>query len=183
MDVELVLRAQGGDEVAFAAIVERSYVRMRAAAYRIVRDPHLAEDATQVALLGVWRKLPKLRDPARFEAWSYRFLVNACADEARRMRRSLPDLPATGEPQVADEHGSVSNRDELDRALEALSVEQRSVIVLRYFLDLKLEDVAEALGVPVGTVKSRLSRAMAVLRDALQAEEPGSVATRREAVS
>ncbi len=183
MDIDLVVRAQRGDEAAFAAIIERSYVRMRAAAYRIVRDPHLAEDATQVALLGVWRKLPKLRDPARFEAWSYRFLVNACADEARRTRRSLPDLPATVEPQAADEHGAVSHRDELDRALEALSVDQRSVIVLRYFLDLKLEDVAEALGVPAGTVKSRLSRAMAVLRDALQAEEPSSVATQREAVS
>ncbi len=176
MDTELVIRAQQGDEAAFAALTEGVYVRLRAVAYRILRDPHLAEDATQVALVGIWRKLPKLRDPARFEAWSYRFLVNACADEARWRRRSLPDLPSTTEPAAPDQFIGVLARDELARAFGALSVEQRAVIVLRHYLDLKLEDVAEALGVPVGTVNSRLNRAMARLRDALQTEEQPSAA-------
>ncbi len=180
MDVELVIRAQRGDEAAFAAITEAVYVRMRAVAFRILRDPHQAEDATQVALLGIWRKLPKLRDPARFEAWSYRFLVNACADEARRARRSLPDLPTSREPTAPDELSAVLNRDQLDRAFAQLNVDQRAVIVLRHFLDLKLEDVAEALGVPVGTVNSRLNRATAKLRDALQTEGSPSPAVPRE---
>jgi len=176
MDTELVIRAQRGDEAAFAVITQGLYVRLRAVAYRIVRDPHLAEDATQVALLGIWRKLPRLRDPARFEAWSYRFLVNACADEARRTRRALPDLRSTREPVAPDELGSILSRDQLERAFGVLSVEQRAVIVLRHYLDLKLEDVAEALGVPVGTVNSRLNRALAKLRDVLQAEgTPSSV--------
>jgi RNA polymerase sigma factor (sigma-70 family) len=171
MDTELVIRAQRGDEAAFAAITEGVYVRLRAVAYRILRDPHLAEDATQSALLDIWRKLPRLRDPARFEAWSYRFLVNACADEARRSRRSLPDLPSMSEPTAPDQFIGVLARDELARAFSALNVDQRAVIVLRHYLDLKLEDVAEALGVPVGTVNSRLNRATAKLRDALQTEE------------
>jgi RNA polymerase sigma-70 factor (ECF subfamily) len=183
MDTELVARAQRGDEAAFAVITEGSYVRLRAVAYRILRDPHLAEDATQIALLGIWRKLPRLRDPARFEAWSYRFLVNACADEARRTRRALPDLPTTQEPQAPDELGAVHARDQLKRAFGDLSVEQRAVIVLRHFLDLKREDVAEALGVPVGTVDSRLNRAMAKLRDTLQTEEPRSSAISQEVAS
>ena len=84
MDRELVIRAQGGDEAAFAAITAASYGRLQQVAYRILRDRHLAEDATQQALVKIWRKLPTLRDPAKFEGWSYRFLVNACMAEARR---------------------------------------------------------------------------------------------------
>jgi RNA polymerase sigma-70 factor, ECF subfamily len=183
MDTDLVIRAQRGDEAAFAAITSGVYVRLRAAAYRILRDPHLAEDATQVALLGIWRKLPTLRDPARFEAWSYRFLVRACADEARRTRRALPDTPVMPEPIAPDEYGGVFRRDELERAFAVLNVEQRAVIVLRHFLDLKLEDVAQALGVPLGTVNSRLNRAMAKLRDALGAEEPGAAVAPWEVAS
>ena len=86
----------------------------------------------------------------------------------------FPDLPTTQEPTAPDQFGSVLARDQLDRAFADLSVEQRAVIVLRHFLDLKREDVAEALGVPVGTVDSRLGRAMAKLRDTLQTEEPRS---------
>lgn len=183
MDRGLVARAQRGDETAFAVITQGVYVRLRAVAYRILRDPYLAEDATQVALLGIWRKLPRLRDPARFEAWSYRFLVNACADEARRTRRALPDWPATAEPMAPDPFGAVLARDQLEHAFGRLTVEQRAVIVLRHFLDLKREDVAEALGVPVGTVDSRLSRAMTKLRDALQTEEPRASAISQEVAS
>jgi RNA polymerase sigma-70 factor (ECF subfamily) len=86
-------------------------------------------------------------------------------------------------PLAPDPLGAVLARDQLEHAFERLTVEQRAVIVLRHFLDLKREDVAEALGVPVGTVDSRLSRAMAKLRDALRAEEPISPAISQEVAS
>jgi RNA polymerase sigma-70 factor (ECF subfamily) len=174
MDTQLVIRAQRGDEAAFAAISEATYVRLRAVAYRILRDPGLAEDATQIALVGIWRKLPRLRDPGRFEAWSYRILVNACADEARRRSRSVTAIRLDGEPAAGpaapDRMGAIDDRDLLERAFSCLSVEQRAVVVLRHYLDLTLEDVATALGVPVGTVNSRLSRAMSKLRAAMGSE-------------
>lgn len=174
MDTELVIRAQRGDEAAFATITQEIYVRLRSTAFRILRDPYLAEDATQQALIGIWRKLPRLREPARFDAWSYRFLVNACADEARRSRRSLPDLSISREPIAPDVFGVVNDRDQLERGFRSLSVDQRAVIVLRHFLDLTLEDTADALGIPVGTVNSRLSRAIAKLRVALDVDDPST---------
>lgn len=179
MDPQLVIRAQAGDEGAFATIVETIYPRFRSVAYRIVRDPFLAEDATQQALLRIWRKLPRLRDPARFEAWSYRFVVHACADAARR-QRSLPILVAFREPVAADEIQQVDDRDQLERGFERLSLDQRAVIVLHHYLDLTLEDTAVALGVPVGTVNSRLGRAMSKLRDALRPDASTHHATRLE---
>jgi RNA polymerase sigma factor (sigma-70 family) len=180
MDIQLVIRAQQGDEAAFAAITESAYVRMRSTAYRILRDRDLAEDATQQALVGIWRKLPKLSDPARFDAWSYRFLVHACSDEARRSSRSRVGLVAMREPIAQDDFSAVNDRDQLERAFTTLSVDQRATIVLRHFLDLTLEDTAEVLGVPVGTVKSRLNRALGKLRVALEVDDPISLPTPQE---
>lgn len=87
MDSALVFRAQHGDQEAFASLAAACGDRLHAVAHRILRDVHLAEDATQQALFAIWQDLPRLRDPARFEAWSYRLLVNACYDEVRRTRR------------------------------------------------------------------------------------------------
>ena len=92
MDTDLVIRAQHGDEEAFASLAVAAGDRLHAVAHRILRDIDLAEDATQQALLTVWRDLPQLRDPARFDAWSYRLLVRACYAEARRTRRWSPNL-------------------------------------------------------------------------------------------
>jgi RNA polymerase sigma-70 factor, ECF subfamily len=181
MDTRLVIRAQRGDEAAFAAITESAYVRLRRVAYRILRDPDLAEDATQSALVGIWRKLPRLRDPARFDAWSYRFLVNACADEARRRNRSVTEVRVGAEPVAPDGTSMIDDRDQLERGFRCLSVDQRAVIVLRHYLDLTLDDTATALGVPVGTVNSRLSRAMAKLRSAMGPDESGPRSTQLEA--
>jgi RNA polymerase sigma-70 factor (ECF subfamily) len=172
MDPQLVIQAQRGDEAAFAAITESVYVRLRSVAYRILRDPHLAEDATQQALLGIWRKLPRLRDPSRFDAWSYRFLVNACADEARLKRRALPVLIAPSEPVAADEVAAVDDREQLERGFGRLSMEHRVVIVLHHYLGMSVSDIADALDIPAGTVRSRLDRAMANLRLALRAGPP-----------
>jgi RNA polymerase sigma-70 factor (ECF subfamily) len=115
MDTRLVVRAQRGDEVAFAAITRASSGRFKQIAFRVLRDRHLAEDATQAALVEVWRTLPKLHDPRRFEAWSYRVLVHACYREARRYRRSFGVEPGEQGSTAPDELAAVNDRDQLER--------------------------------------------------------------------
>ena len=179
MDTELVTRAQRGDEGAFTSLAVAVGDRLHAVAHRILRDTDLAEDATQQALLNVWRDLPQLRDPARFEAWSYRLLVRACYAEGRRTRRWSPNmrlLPAD-EPMAADGLSTVVDRDQLERGFRRLSIDHRAVVVLHHYLDMPLDLVAETLGVPEGTVRSRLHYAMRGLRAALDAD---ARPTRRE---
>jgi RNA polymerase sigma-70 factor (ECF subfamily) len=175
MDPQLISQAREGDEAAFAAVTRAIGGRLHAVALRILREPSLAEDAMQQALLYIWRKLPTLREVARFEAWAYRLLVNACADEARRQRRALPDLPFVREPTAADHSGRVGDRDQLERAFARLSIDHRAVVVLHHYMDLTIEDTADALGISTGTAKSRLHRAMAKLRVALAPDAPGTV--------
>src|SRR6187402_3764284 len=115
MDPELVIRAQRGDGEAFASLAVACGDRLHAIAHRILRDVDLAEDATQQALLAIWQDLPQLRDPARFEAWSYRLLVRACYAESRKERRWAPNLrllPAD-ESITEDDLSSVVDRDQL----------------------------------------------------------------------
>jgi RNA polymerase sigma-70 factor (ECF subfamily) len=172
MDTDLVKLAQNGDKGAFTALAAARADRFLAASHRILRDFSLAEDATQQALLSIWRDLPQLRDPARFDAWSYRLLVRACYAEAGRTRRWTPNihlLPAD-EPMAADDLSGVADRDQLERAFRRLTLDQRTVVVLRHYLDLPLEKLAEALGIPVGTAASRLHYAMRGLRAALDAD-------------
>jgi len=172
MDPTLVIQAQRGDEEAFASLAVAVGDRLHAVAHRILRDLDLAEDATQQALLTIWRDLPQLRDPARFEAWSYRVLVRACYAEGRRTRRWTPSLRlvSADEPTGPGELASVVDRDQLERGFRRLSIDHRAVVVLHHYLDLPLDEVAEALGVPVGTVRSRLHYAMRGLRAALEAD-------------
>jgi RNA polymerase sigma-70 factor (ECF subfamily) len=92
MDTDLVVRAQRGDEEAFASLAVAVGNRLHAVSHRILRDTDLAEDATQQALLAIWRDPPQLRDPARFDAWSYRLLLRACYAEGRRTRQWAPNL-------------------------------------------------------------------------------------------
>jgi RNA polymerase sigma-70 factor, ECF subfamily len=172
MDTDLVKLAQNGDKGAFTTLAAARADRFLAASHRILRDLNLAEDATQQALLSIWRDLPQLRDPARFDAWSYRLLVRACYAEASRTRRWTPNirlLPAD-EPIAADTLGIVVDRDQLDRGFRRLSLDHRTVVVLHHYLDLPLDEVAETLGIPVGTVASRLHYAMRALRAALDAD-------------
>jgi len=172
MDTGLVVRAQRGDEEAFASLAVAVGDRLHAVAHRILRDTDLAEDATQQALLTIWRDLPKLRDPARFDAWSYRLLVRACYAEGRRSRQWAPNLRIlpVDEPAGPDATSSVVDRDQLERGFRRLSIEHRAVVVLHHYLDLPLEEVAESLGIPLGTVRSRLLHAMRGLRAALDAD-------------
>ena len=171
MDTDLVIQAQSGDEQAFASLAVAAGDRLHAVAHRILRDIDLAEDATQQALLSIWRDLPQLRDPARFEAWSYRLLVRACYAEARRNRSWTPGLRLvdTDEP-MADSSASFADRDQLERGFRRLSIDHRAVVVLHHYRDLSLEEVADTLGVPIGTVRSRLHYAMRALRAALDAD-------------
>jgi RNA polymerase sigma-70 factor (ECF subfamily) len=173
MDTALVVRAQHGDEEAFASLAVACGDRLHAVAHRILRDIELAEDATQQALLSIWRDLPQLRDPARFDAWSYRLLVRACYAEGRRTRHSMTTLHLlpVDQPAGAEDLASVADRDQLERGFRRLSIDHRAVVVLHHYLDMPLDEVADTLGVPVGTVRSRLHHAMRGLRAALEADE------------
>ena len=171
MDRNLVERARRGDREAFAVLVHQVSDSLYAVAYRILRDTGMAEDALQNALVLAWRRLPKLREPDRFEAWIHRILVHACYDESQRTRSwrtSITVLPLDG-PAGADDAAAIADRDELERAFRHLSVEQRAVFVLHHYLGLPLVEVAELLGVPAGTARSRLHYAIAGLRHALAA--------------
>ena len=172
MDPELIGRAQHGDEDAFAALALAVGGRLHAIAYRILRDTALAEDATQQALLAIWRDLPRLREPERFEAWCYRVIVRACHAEARRERQRNPSrYLAPGDDAIAaEDYRMVVDRDELERGFRRLSVDHRAVVVLHHYLDMPVPDVARTLGVPPGTVRSRLHHAMRSLRAALDAD-------------
>ena len=179
VDTELVKQAQHGDREAFGLLAVDLSARFLPVARRILRDIDLAEDASQRALVAIWRDLPQLRDPARFDAWSYRLLVRACYAEGRRTRHWAPNLhllPAD-EPEVSEGLSSVVDRDQLERGFRRLSIDHRAVVVLHHYLDLPLAEVAEALGVPEGTVRSRLHHAMRGLRAALDAD---ARPTRRE---
>jgi RNA polymerase sigma-70 factor, ECF subfamily len=169
---ELVERAQRGDREAFGSLVQLTSDRMYAIASRILRDADLAEDALQGALITAWRSLPSLRDPARFEAWLRRLLVHACYAEARRRRSwtsTIRVLPVDG-PVGPDGLLSIVDRDALDRAFRRLSIEQRAVFVLHHHLGLALTEIAETIGIPAGTARSRLHYATRALRAAIEAD-------------
>ncbi len=171
MDRDLVERARSGDQEAFADLVHQVSDSLFGVARRILRDPGLAEDVLQNALVTIWRKLPHLREPDRFEAWAYRILINACYADAPRNRRwaaTVRVLPV-GRADQADEYQAISDRDELDRAFRRLPLDQRAVFVLHHHVGLPLVAVAETLGIPDGTARSRLHYATRALRAAFEA--------------
>jgi RNA polymerase sigma-70 factor, ECF subfamily len=169
MRVPLVELARGGDENAFTQLVDLDGNRCYAIAYRILRDVDRAKDAVQQAYLIAWRELPRLRDVERYEVWLYRLLVNACYEELRRHKRwttHVRVLPLEG-PSAPDPMISVEDRDALEWAFRGLSPDHRAVFVMHHYAGLPLASIAEVVGVPVGTVKSRLHNAIRNLRAAL----------------
>jgi RNA polymerase sigma-70 factor (ECF subfamily) len=176
VDVErqLVERAQAGDQQAFEGLVRLSANRLFAIAYRILRDHHLAEDALQQTLVTIWDELPRLRDPDRFEAWTYRLIVRTSTSQARRERRGGPIvrlLPDDADVSRApDEIASVADRDQIERGFRRLSADQRAILVLQHYVGLPLSEIADVLGIPVGTAGSRLHYATRALRAALDAD-------------
>jgi RNA polymerase sigma-70 factor (ECF subfamily) len=168
---ELVVRARGGDHDAFASLAGAAVTRLDAAARLILRDRELARDAVQDGLVRDWRDLRSLRDPDRFDAWLRRLVVHACIDQLRR-RRARPIevglISMTG--MLSDPVDGFVDRDALDQALASLDPAHRAVVVLHYYLGLPLPEAARMMGIPLGTAKSRLNRAIGALRRALDAE-------------
>ncbi|HKG56274.1 MAG TPA: RNA polymerase sigma factor [Candidatus Limnocylindrales bacterium] len=172
MDRDLVERARRGDRDAFAALVHQVSDSLFAVAQRILRDRGLAEDALQNALVTAWRQLPHLREPDRFEAWIHRILVHACYAESRRGRRWAVNVRALSSHTASSPDGSaaLADRDELERAFRRVPLDQRAVFVLHHYLGLPLVEIAETLGIPAGTARSRLHYATRALRSAIEAD-------------
>ena len=179
MQRDLVERARQGDHDAFAELAGAAISRLDSAAWLILRDSEQAKDAVQNALVRAWRDLPTLRDPDRFDAWLHRLVVRACIDEARRLRRHRVDVELTEihAPAVAGVESAIADRDQIERGFRRLDTDQRAVLVLHYYLGLSLDEAADALGIPPGTVRSRLHRATAAMRAALEADARPSLMT------
>ena len=171
-DRTLVEAAQRGDQSAFVDLVRATGDRLFALAYRILRDVDRAEDALQDALVIAWRDLRGVRDPDRFDAWLTRLVVRVCIAQATRERRrtaNLRVLPVDG-PPAPDELISVGDRDVLDRGFRRLAPDQRAILVLHHYLGYAPSEIAETLGIPPGTTRSRLFNAHRAMRAALEAD-------------
>ena len=172
----LVEAAQHGDRGAFEELVARVLDRCYVTAAQILRDPAAAEDAVQEAMIRAWRDLPTLRDPDRFEGWLRRLLVHACYDQARTVRRhrnvAIALVGAVGDA-IPDQADTVIDRDTVERVLARLSPAHRAAIVLRHVLGLAVPEVADAMGIPLGTAKSRLHHAERALRAVVELEPQG----------
>ena len=177
---DIVERAMHGDREAFGVLVGRTVDRMYAIATRILRDTDLAEDAVQAALIAAWRQLPGLRDPDKFEAWVRKLVIHACYAESNKRRRWNANVRELQLDDAADDAGllSVADRDALDRAYRRLSLEQRAVFVLHHHVGLPLVEVAETLGIPAGTARSRLHYATRSLQAAVNEDSATTVAVK-----
>jgi len=165
---------------AFVRLADRELHRAYRMAGLILGNQHDAEDATQDALVRAWAAAGGLHSWDDFQAWFDRILVNVCRDRLRR-RRLVRFIPMGSEHDrpTRDQFQQIFAEDELLRAMSDLDVDLRTVIVLRYWADLPVDAIARRIGAPSGTVKSRLSRALAVMRSSMQqARATGGEATR-----
>ena len=175
---ELVEAARHGDHDAFEALAVGVSGRLYTIARLILRDTDLAEDAVQETLVHMWRRLPTLRDPDRFDAWTYRLVVNACADAGRQRRRLTAEVRLIGPiPGYGDTSAEAADRDQLERGFRHLKPDQRAALVLHYYLGLPAREIADVLGVPIGTAKSRIHYATEIMRAALESDERTPPAT------
>jgi RNA polymerase sigma-70 factor (ECF subfamily) len=173
MQTDLVARAQRGDVEAFSTLAHGASARLYATARLILRQPDRAEDAVQDALIEAWRDIRGLRDPDRLDAWLYRLLVRACHRQLRKEhRRRITETDVPWQMRVAPDAAiSLADRDEIERAFRRLTPDQRTILVLVYYADMPLSEVAVILGIPMGTTKSRLHRSVEALRAALAADQ------------
>ena len=178
MQRDLVEAAQQGDHEAFEVLASAAAARLLTFARLVLRDTHQAEDAVQEALVHAWQGLPDLRDPERWDAWLHRLIVRACADQGRHRLRQAPEVRMTWMEHVTGDHArSIADHDQLDRGFRHLKPDQRAAVVLRFYVGLTVPEVADALGLPVGTAKSRIHYAVEALRAALEADERAPVVT------
>ena len=172
MQGDLVQRAQRGDKEAFDVLAGAAFDRLFALAQRILRDLDRTDDAVQECLVRAWRDLRGLRDPGRFDAWLQRLLINACYDEGRRQRSRSREIHLLPLERAApgDAANDLADRDQLERGFRRLPIEQRAVLVMHHYLGLRLPEIAETLGIPEGTVRSRLHYATLAMRAVLEAD-------------
>ena len=166
-----------GDREAYVDLIHPRFSRLFRIAQRILRDVDRAEDALQDALVIAWRDLRALRDPDRFDAWLGRLLVNECINHAARERRRVDNLrvlPVDG-PAAPDELLSIAVRDQLEQGFRQLRPQQRAILVLHHYAGYTSSEIAETLGIPVGTVRSRLHYAHRAMRAALDADDRNQV--------
>jgi RNA polymerase sigma-70 factor, ECF subfamily len=183
VDRDLVEAARNGDREAYVDLIRVRTDRLFRIAQRILRDIDRAEDALQDALVIAWRDLRGLRDPDRFDAWLQRLVVNVCIAQATRERRrtaNLRVLPIDG-PAAPDELLSVAERDLLERGFRRLPPDQRAILVLHHYLGYAPSEIAETLGIPAGTARSRLHHAHRAMRAALEADARTTVREGRPA--
>jgi RNA polymerase sigma-70 factor (ECF subfamily) len=183
VDRDLVESAQGGDREAYVDLIRDRSDRLFAIAQRILRDIDRAEDALQDALVIAWRDLRGLRDPDRFDAWLQRLVINVCIAQATRERRrtaNLRVLPIDG-PAAPDELLNVAERDLLERGFRRLPPDQRAILALHHYFGYAPSEIAETLGIPAGTARSRLHHAHRAMRAALEADARTTVTEGRSA--
>lgn len=184
MDRDLVEAARNGDREAYVDLIRARTDRLFAVAQRILRDIDRAEDALQDALVIAWRDLRGLRDPDRFDAWLQRLLVNVCIAQATRERRrtaNLRVLPVDDGLAAPDELLTIADRDLLERGFRRLPPDQRALLVLHHFMGYAPSEIAETLGIPPGTARSRLHNAHRAMRAALEADARAAVKEGRPA--
>ncbi len=173
MQRDLVEKAMRGDHEAFSELARHAVDRMYSIARLILRDNVRAEDATQEALVAAWRTIHSLRDPERFDAWLRRILLNECYREARREKvrfRHEAHVEAINPENPFDAINALADRDQIERGFAHLKPDQRALLVLHFYVGLPVAETADALGIPVGTVKSRLHRTVELLRSSLEAD-------------
>jgi RNA polymerase sigma-70 factor (ECF subfamily) len=183
MDRDLIEAARNGDREAYVDLIRVRSDRLFAIAQRILRDIDRAEDALQDALVIAWRDLRGLRDPDRFDAWLQRLLIHVCIAQATRERRRVANLrmlPAEG-PSTPDTLLGVAERDALERGFRRLPPEQRALLVLHHYQGYAPAEIAEILGIPPGTARSRLHHAHRAMRAALEADARSQVREGRPA--
>jgi len=166
--------AEADRAAAFTALAERHLAESYRLATLILGERADAEDATHDAFVAAWRSWGSLRDPARFEAWFGRILVNVCRDRLRQARRHPVTDVSDGLAVAAgaDHAAAAADRDAVGRGLARLEPDQRIVLVLRYYRDLPVDEIAARMGIPAGTVKSRLHYALRDLGAALGEARP-----------
>ncbi len=166
-DAGLASAAAGGDRRALEQLLDRHADRVHAICRRVVAHPEDALDATQEALIAIARGIGRFDGRSAFTTWMYRVATNAALDELRRRSRRPVPLDEPPELTTPSAEGSVDARLDVDRALATVPEEFRTAVVLRDLADLDYPEIAEVLDVPVGTVKSRISRGRQALREAL----------------
>jgi RNA polymerase sigma-70 factor, ECF subfamily len=167
-DGELAARASAGDRAALETLLERHVDRIHAVCRRILGNPEDALDATQEAMIAVARGIGRFDNRSAFTTWLYRVATNAALDEGRRKaRRPRPVDPPAAAAVAASPEDAVGARLDVDAALRDLPEEFRVAVVLRDLCDLDYAEIAEVLGVPPGTVRSRIARGRSALAEAL----------------